>query len=77
LIHIGVVIITVDGTSDDIDVVTKACFLDNEFREKYRLTSINSINWPRILIQIVHYFYAYFQVPIQTCIRVIVEMHVE
>ena len=55
-------LIPVDGTSDDLDLPIKACFLDNEFVKAHNLTSINSINWARIMIQIVHYFYSYFQV---------------
>lgn len=51
----------VDGTSDDLDLPIKACFLDNEFVKEHRLTSINSINWTRIMVQMVHYFYSYFQ----------------
>ncbi|XP_052772937.1 threonine synthase-like 2 [Mya arenaria] len=51
----------VDGTSDDLDLVIKPVFMDGEFRARHLLTSINSINWARILVQIVHYFYAYFQ----------------
>lgn len=51
----------VDGTSDDIDLVIKPCFMDARFCQKHKLTSINSINWSRIMVQIVHYFYAYFQ----------------
>ncbi|XP_052229090.1 threonine synthase-like 2 isoform X3 [Dreissena polymorpha] len=51
----------VDGTSDDTDLAIKPLFMDAEFRTRHRLTSINSINWCRIMVQVVHYFYAYFQ----------------
>jgi len=51
----------VDGSSDDLDVPIKAVFADLEYVEKHRLCSINSINWARILVQIGHYFYCYFQ----------------
>ncbi|XP_052227205.1 threonine synthase-like 2 isoform X4 [Dreissena polymorpha] len=50
-----------DGSSDDIDLAIKPLFMDAEFRTRHRLTSINSINWCRIMVQIVHYFYAYFK----------------
>jgi len=51
----------VDGSSDDLDVPIKAVFADPEYVAKHNLCSINSINWARILVQISHYFYCYFQ----------------
>jgi len=51
----------VDGSSDDLDVPIKAVFADIDYTEKHSLCSINSINWARILVQISHYFYCYFQ----------------
>ena len=52
----------VDGTSDDLDEPIKSVFMDPGVCKKYNLCSINSINWCRIMVQIAHYFYAYFQV---------------
>ena len=37
-------------------------FNDNEFRKKVNLSGVNSINWARIVFQIVYYFYAYFKI---------------
>jgi threonine synthase len=51
----------VEGTSDDLDVPIKAVFADIEYVKTHSLCSINSINWARILVQISHYFYCYFQ----------------
>jgi len=51
----------VDGSSDDLDVPIKAVFADPDYVAKHNLCSINSINWARILVQISHYFYCYFQ----------------
>jgi len=51
----------VDGSSDDLDVPIKAVFADHEYTANNNLCSINSINWARILVQISHYFYCYFQ----------------
>jgi len=51
----------VDGSSDDLDVPIKAVFADLEYTKNNNLCSINSINWARILVQISHYFYCYFQ----------------
>ncbi len=55
-------IFAVDGTSDDLDEPIKAVFMDQAVCQKHNLCSINSINWCRIMVQIAHYFYAYFQV---------------
>lgn len=50
--------IALDGTFDDCQDIVKALFADKEFREKHNLTAVNSINWARILAQVVYYFYA-------------------
>ncbi|XP_041909528.1 threonine synthase-like 2 isoform X3 [Corvus kubaryi] len=49
------------GNSDEIDEPIKELFADVNFAGKYNLMSLNSINWSRIMVQIAHYFYAYFQ----------------
>lgn len=59
-----------DGTSDDLDVVLKAIFRDVEFVAEHNLSCMNSINWARVMAQITHSFYAYFQVSIQSIIMV-------
>ncbi|MDX2074640.1 MAG: threonine synthase [Alphaproteobacteria bacterium] len=50
--------LAVDGTFDDCQDMVKALFNDAAFREKHHLTAVNSINWARILAQVVYYFYA-------------------
>jgi threonine synthase len=50
--------LAVEGTFDDCQDIVKALFGDVSFREKYHLTAVNSINWARILAQVVYYFYA-------------------
>ncbi|ORX96011.1 threonine synthase [Basidiobolus meristosporus CBS 931.73] len=50
----------VEGTFDDCQDIVKALFNEPEFKKEYRLGAINSINWARILAQIVYYFYSYF-----------------
>ncbi|KAM9378019.1 threonine synthase-like 2 [Phaethornis superciliosus] len=49
------------GNSDEIDEPIKELFADVDFAKKYNLMSLNSVNWSRIMVQIAHHFYAYFQ----------------
>jgi threonine synthase len=46
------------GTFDDCQDIVKAMFANRGFREKTRLSGVNSINWGRIVAQIVYYFTA-------------------
>ncbi len=50
--------LAVDGTFDDCQDIVKALFNDLPFRDACRLGAVNSINWARVLAQIVYYFYA-------------------
>ncbi len=50
--------IAVEGTFDDCQDMVKAMFNDGEYRDKLNLSAVNSINWARIMAQIVYYFYA-------------------
>ncbi len=50
--------IAIDGTFDDAQALVKALFNDAPFRAKHNLSAVNSINWARLLAQIVYYFYA-------------------
>ena len=54
--------LAIEGSFDDAQAIVKALFSDYEFKQNYHLGSVNSINWARILAQIVYYFYAWFQV---------------
>eukprot|EP00730_Choanoeca_flexa_P007340 TRINITY_DN12316_c0_g1_i6.p1 TRINITY_DN12316_c0_g1~~TRINITY_DN12316_c0_g1_i6.p1 ORF type:complete len:943 (+),score=233.23 TRINITY_DN12316_c0_g1_i6:115-2829(+) len=53
--------VSVEGAFDDCQAMVKACFNNKEFRDRHNLAAVNSINWARILAQIVYYFYAYFR----------------
>jgi threonine synthase len=53
--------LAVEGTFDDCQRIIKELFADVEFKQRYHLRAINSINIARILAQTVYYFYAYFQ----------------
>ncbi len=50
--------VAVEGTFDDCQDLVKAMFNDAPFRDRYRLTAFNSINWARVMAQIVYYFWA-------------------
>ncbi|MBJ6364020.1 threonine synthase [Paenibacillus sp. GCM10012307] len=54
--------LAVKGNFDDCQTLIKELFADVEFKNKYHLRAINSINFARILAQTVYYFFAYFQV---------------
>ncbi len=58
--------LAVDGTFDDAQRVMKALFRDLPFKEKYALGAVNSVNWARVLAQMVYYFYAGLQVRRET-----------
>ncbi len=48
--------IAIEGTFDDCQALVKACFNDLDFRDTVGLTAVNSINWARVMAQIVYYF---------------------
>ncbi|MEZ5690210.1 MAG: threonine synthase [Rickettsiales bacterium] len=50
--------IALKGTFDDCQDIVKALFADESFRNRYNITAVNSINWARILAQVVYYFYS-------------------
>ena len=50
--------VAVDGTFDDCQALVKAMFNHHAFRDRLRLSGVNSINWARIVAQIVYYFTA-------------------
>ena len=54
--------IAIRGTFDDCQNIVKALFNDLEFKEKYSLGAVNSINWARVLAQVVYYFHAWLRV---------------
>ncbi|KAM3940412.1 threonine synthase-like 2 isoform 2-T3 [Leptodactylus fuscus] len=66
VIEDNVHVFAVDGTSDELDEPIKKLFKDSEFVKKHNLMSTNSVNWARVMVQIAHFFYGYFQcVPAQ------------
>ena len=49
--------IAIKGTFDDCQSMVKAMFNDVKFRDSCNLSAVNSINWVRVMAQIVYYFY--------------------
>jgi threonine synthase len=62
--------IVVDGVFDDCQDIVKAVGEDAEFKAQYRIGTVNSINWARIVAQVVYYFKAYFAVTATNAERV-------
>ena len=50
--------IELDGSFDDCQNIMKTVFADAEYKAKYQLGAVNSVNWARVLAQIVYYGYA-------------------
>jgi threonine synthase len=50
--------VAVEGTFDDCQALVKALFNNHGFRDRVRLSAVNSINWARIVAQTVYYFVA-------------------
>ncbi len=48
-------VVAVDGTFDDCQDLVKAMFADEPFRRRMRLSAVNSINWARVMAQVVYY----------------------
>ncbi|MBV1907253.1 MAG: threonine synthase [Pseudomonadales bacterium] len=50
--------LAVDGSFDDCQSLMKTVFNDLEFKQQYQLGAVNSVNWARVLAQVVYYAYA-------------------
>jgi len=53
--------IAIDGNFDDCQNIVKQMFSDLEFSKSINMSGVNSINWVRIIVQAVYYFYSYFK----------------
>jgi threonine synthase len=53
--------IAIEGVFDDCQDIVKAVSADLEFKRAHRIGTVNSINWARLLAQVVYYFAGYFQ----------------
>jgi threonine synthase len=63
--------IAIDGNFDDCQALVKKLFVDKDFNAKHNLASINSINWGRVLAQVVYYFYSSFKLMKNTEVKVV------
>lgn len=53
--------IAVEGVFDDCQDIVKAVSNDLAFKRQYKIGTVNSINWARLMAQVVYYFAGYFQ----------------
>ena len=54
--------IAIDGNFDDCQKLVKSMFANKNFNQSINMSGVNSINWSRIIIQIIYYFFSYFKV---------------
>lgn len=52
--------LAIEGVFDDCQDIVKAVSNDLDFKARYRIGTVNSINWARLLAQVVYYFSGYF-----------------
>jgi threonine synthase len=50
--------IAIQGSFDDAQAIVKSLFNDPDFSTRHTLSAVNSINWARLMAQVVYYFYA-------------------
>jgi threonine synthase len=53
--------LAIEGVFDDCQDIVKAVSSDLAFKRKHRIGTVNSINWARLVAQVVYYFAGYFQ----------------
>lgn len=53
--------IAIDGSFDDAQAMVKRIFRDPAMNSRFKITAVNSINWARLMAQIVYYFAAALQ----------------
>jgi len=61
--------LAIKGTFDDGQGIVKSIFNNIPFKEKYHLGAVNSINWARILAQVVYYVFAWLKIKSETTIE--------
>jgi threonine synthase len=58
--------LAIKGTFDDGQGIVKSIFNDIPFKDKFHLGAVNSINWARILAQVIYYVYAWLKIKTET-----------
>ena len=53
--------LAIDGSFDDCQQLLKSVFNDLPFKQAYSLGAVNSVNWARVLAQVVYYFWSWYQ----------------
>jgi len=53
--------LAIEGVFDDCQDIVKAVSNDHAFKARYKIGTVNSINWARLLAQVVYYFAGYIQ----------------
>jgi len=54
--------IALEGNFDECQKFVKSMFADKNFSNSIKMSGVNSINWSRIAIQVVYYFFSYFKI---------------
>jgi len=54
--------IAIEGNFDECQELVKLMFADKNFSQSVNMSGVNSINWARIVAQIVYYFFSYFKI---------------
>ena len=62
--------LAVEGVFDDCQDIVKAVSNDLDFKRRYKIGTVNSINWARLLAQVVYYFAGYFEATASNAERV-------
>ncbi len=54
--------LAIEGNFDDCQKLVKSMFIDRSFNNEINMSGVNSINWARIIAQIVYFFFSYFKI---------------
>jgi len=61
VIEDNIILCEIDGTFDDCQSIVKSILNDQNFSNKFSVSAVNSINWARIIIQSVYYFFSFLK----------------